>query len=402
MHARPELVDHLLVELADPPAGGARLARHEDAEEAAVGNRPAGGDRHDPGIAPALERVGDPIPDEARLELRELVGGIRAGEHREDALERLARQRLEGRRVRHGRQQVVDRPAVHDGHGDDLLGQHVERIAGDRGRLDRALAHPLGHDRALQQVAAVLGEDDPAAHLVDLVTSPADALEPAGHGGRRLDLDHEVDGSHVDPQLERRGRHERGQAAVLERLLDRDALLAGDGAVVGPDQLLPGQLVEALGQPLREAPAVDEHERAAVGPDQLEDPRMDGRPDADALLATADSGRPAGPPAATPRPADACPRPARRPGGRAPCVVPGSTSVTARPFAGTGQEPPDSLQRSLGGRQPDPLERRRARCAKPLETLKAQGEVRAALRARDGVDLVDDHVLDATQDLARL
>ena len=55
-----------------------------------------------------------------------------------------------------------------------------------------------------------------------------------------------------------------GHAAGLELLLDRDALLAGDDAVVGADELLAGELVEALGEPLGEAAAVREDDRAAV------------------------------------------------------------------------------------------------------------------------------------------
>ena len=41
-----------------------------------------------------------------------------------------------------------------------------------------------------------------------------------------------------------------GSRPALSVLLDLEALLAGDAAVVGPDQLLAGQLVEPLGQPL--------------------------------------------------------------------------------------------------------------------------------------------------------
>ncbi len=71
-------------------------------------------------------------------------------------------------------------------------------------------------------------------------------------------------------------------------------------------------------------------------------------------------------------------------------------------FADARQEAPDRLERPLGRRQADPLEGRRAGRAEVLQALQAQREVRAALRAGDGVDLVDDHVLHAPQDLARL
>ena len=108
----------------------------------------------------------------------------------------------------------------------DLLGEHVQRVARIPHRLDRALAHLVHDDRALEQVAAELREDPPPAHLADAMTGAADALQPAGDGLGRLDLQDEVDGAHVDPQLERTGGDETGQLAGLQQLLDLGALLA--------------------------------------------------------------------------------------------------------------------------------------------------------------------------------
>ena len=158
--AGPGLVDHLLVELADSPARRPGLPDHEHAEHPAVGDRPAGGDGDDARIAPAGDLAGHPVPGEARLELGELVRGIGPGEHPEDALERLAGQGLERRRPADDRVELVDRPAVEHRHRDELLGQDVERVARERRRLDRARVHPLDDDRALQEVAAVLREED--------------------------------------------------------------------------------------------------------------------------------------------------------------------------------------------------------------------------------------------------
>ena len=66
------------------------------------------------------------------------------------------------------------------------------------------------------------------------------------------------------------------------------------------------------------------------------------------------------------------------------------------------EEPGDGLERPLGGAEPDPLRRAAAvvavtvrSCDEMVEALERQGEVGAALRAGDRVDLVDDHVLDA-------
>ena len=158
-----------------------------------------------------------------------------------------------------------------------LLGEDVERRSRDLGRLDRAFVHPPRDDGALEQVATVLGEDHALARRPDLVAGTAHALETAGDARRALDLDDEVHRAHVDPELERARGHERRQAAGLELLLDRQALLAGDAAVVGSDQLLAGEFVEPLRQSFREPPAVDEDDGAAMRPDQLEDGR-DGWP----------------------------------------------------------------------------------------------------------------------------
>ena len=177
-------------------------------------------------------------------------------------------------------EQVLTRPAVHHGHGHELLSEDIERIPRDLRGLDRALVHPAGDHRHLEQVAAVLREDDALAGRTDLVTSTTDALEATGHARRALDLDDEVDGAHVDAKLERAGGDERGEAARLQFLLDLESLLAGDAAVMSAHELLARELVESLREPLAQAPAVREDDRALVAPDQLEDPRVDRRPDA--------------------------------------------------------------------------------------------------------------------------
>ena len=83
--------------------------------------------------------------------------------------------------------------------------------------------------------------------------------------------------------------------------------------------------------------------------------------------------------------------------------VPASTIVdlAARPDA--AEEPGDRLERPLRGARGRSAAAASASAApEALEALEAQGEVGAALRAGDRVDLVDDDVLDAAEDLARL
>ena len=109
---------------------------------------------------------------------------------------------------------------------DDLLREHVERIPGDHGLLDRAGLHPLDDDRGLKEVGAELREDAALRRRTHLMARAPDALQAAGDRLRRLDLDHEIDGAHVDPELERRRRDKARNPACLQIFLDQHALLA--------------------------------------------------------------------------------------------------------------------------------------------------------------------------------
>jgi hypothetical protein len=86
----------------------------------------------------------------------------------------------------------------------------------------------------------VLGEEHALGRLADLVAGPADPLQRAGDARWRGDLQHLVDRAHVDAELEAAGRHDGGQPAGLEVVLDLGALLLGDRAVVGLGEQLCG------------------------------------------------------------------------------------------------------------------------------------------------------------------
>src|SRR3954447_17381959 len=107
----------------------------------------------------------------------------------------------------------------------------------------------------------------------------ADPLQPTRDRLRRLDLDHEVDGAHVDPELERRGGDQARDLAALQQLLDLEPLLARDRAVVGAGDLLLRELVQPEGEPLGEPAVVDEDDGRAVLAHELEQRRVDGGPD---------------------------------------------------------------------------------------------------------------------------
>ena len=362
--------------------------------------------------APVRPRI-DPcgaVPDDPRPQLRELVGRIPPREHVEHVLELLAGQL--GERVRAPDQvvEVVDGDLLVRADRDDLLRQHVERVARDRGLLDRALAHRLRHHGALEQVGPELREDPPLGRRTELVARPADPLQAAGHGLRALDLDDEVDRAHVDPELEAGRRDEARDPARLEVLLDEHPLLSCKRAVVRACDLpmLVGyaafgvrlcELVDPQCEPLGEPAVVDEHDRRAVRAHQLEQRRVDRGPDRAGrglvprvhLHAVRHHGL--GQRAVRTQLAE---------------VLHGNddleVELLALPRVDQGdlarrpRDPAADLrERTLRGREADPLE---GLLDDALEPLERDGEMDAALRARDRVYLVEDHRLDGLEQLA--
>ena len=278
------LEHHLFVELADA-SGAFRRAEQEHAEQPSIGNRSAV--RHRDALRPFTgdDRSADPVPGHAGSQLGELVGRVAARQHVQHAFEGAPRQFGEGRRAPDRVEEIVDAPLVHGGHRDDLLREDVQRIPGITRRLDRAVVHRLGDRGARDQIAAELGKDHACAHRVDLVPAAADALQSAGHRGRRFDLDDEIDRAHVDAELERRRGDQRAQAAALEQVFDFDALGVRERAVVRAHERLAGQFVQRAGQPLCEPAAVDEDQRGLMRANQLEQPRVDRRPDRRSVVA---------------------------------------------------------------------------------------------------------------------
>jgi hypothetical protein len=184
-----------------------------------------------------------------------------------------------------------------------VLGHDVQRVARDDGLLDLALAHAPSDNRALQEIGPELREYPADRDLLDAVPRTADALEPTGDRLRRLDLDHEVDRAHVDAELERRRGDQARELAGLQELLHHHALLVRQRAVVGAGDLdrrlhlrpgaipgvlgrrqlllclLVGELVQPLGQALGAPAVVDEDDRRGVLADELQELRVDRRPD---------------------------------------------------------------------------------------------------------------------------
>jgi hypothetical protein len=202
-------------------------------------------------------------------------------------------------------------------------------------------------------------------------------MQAARHRLRRLHLHDEVDGAHVDPELERRGRDEARDAPRLQVFLDDDSLFARKRAVVGARDFTLRELVQPQREPLGEAPVVDEDDRRAVRLDELQQLGVDRGPDRIPLpgLAHVLDGH------------DDL---------QVELLARARVDEPDRPSA--GDEAADLLERALRGGEADALERLARQAREPLDR---EREVRAALRAGHRVHLVEDQGLDAAEGLAR-
>ncbi len=206
---------------------------------------------------------------------------------------------------------------------------------------------------------------------------PPDSLKAAGDGLRRLDLDDEVDGAHVDAELERRRGHERRDLPSLEELLDLDPLLARERPVVSPRDLALCELVQPQRKPLGQPAVVDENDRRAVALHQPQELRIDRRPDRIPLS----------------RLAHVLDR-----NDHAQVELLGPAGVDQLDLPAARDEAPDLVERPLGRGKADALERLGG---EPLQPLEAEREVGTALGPGDGVHLVHDHEADGAERLSR-
>ena len=111
------------------------------------------------------------------------------------------------------------------------------------------------------------------------VVGPPRALQEGRNRPRRAELADEIDVADVDPELERRGGHERPQFAALQALLGEKTPLLGQAAVVRGDEFPADQLGQVARHALGHAPRVDEDERGAMLARELGKPQVDLPPD---------------------------------------------------------------------------------------------------------------------------
>jgi len=147
--------------------------------------------------------------------------------------------------------------------------------------------------------------------------------------------------------------------------------------VVGAHDVLAGELVQTMGEPFRQPATVGEDDRAAVLPDELEDAWMDRRPDAGPEVAPA--GLAAGLLVEWQDLAETAHVLDRHHDLELQQLArPGIDDGHLPTFADPAQETGDRLERPLGGREPDALERRRPSGTERFESLEAQREMGTA------------------------
>ncbi len=296
----------------------------------------------------------------------------------DDLVELVARHLGVGRGAPQEREEIVGAPLLRAHLGDDLLRGDVEREVGELDRVETPGPHRGEERGALDQLVARERVEPSLGRAGAAVVGPAHPLQERGDAAGRADLAHELDRPDVDAELERRGGDQRPQVAGAQAGLHPVAAFLRQAAVVRGDDVVAEAGAELVREPFGEPPGVDEHEGGAV----LSDERGDAVEDVAHLLGRRDRLELAV--GELEREVEVA-------------LVAGVDDH--RQLAIADEQPADGLDRPLRGREPDPV---RTGVAQRLEPFEGEGEVRAALVARDGVDLVDDDRLDGAQRLTTL
>ena len=279
--------------------------------------------------------------------------------------------------------------------GHDLLRQHIKRLGRDDQPVEFAALHAVEQRRALHQIVARHGEQPALWDTADRVVSAPDALQEGGDGMRAAQLADQIDVADVDAQFQRGGCDQCAQLAGLQALLRLQPLFFGQAAVVGADIFLSQAFAQMQRDALHLAARVGEHQGGVVGADQF------GQPVVHLLPHLARHHR--------------LERRARQFQREITLACVAAVNYYTVNFllplsplgrgmgrgeegAAADQKSRDLLDRLLRGRQTDARERMRARECR--QTFERQGQMRAALAARDRMDFVHDHAARRRQHVA--
>ena len=142
-------------------------------------------------------------------------------EHAHDLVEFLALQRRgSGYARRNSVEQRVLVPLLRRDLRGDLLREHIERrSAGTVSRSSSPRAHRVEQRGAFDQLVARQREQPPLRSAADRVARAPDALQERRDRARRAELADQIDIADVDAELQRGGRDQRLQLAALQPLL---------------------------------------------------------------------------------------------------------------------------------------------------------------------------------------
>ena len=246
--------------------------------------------------------------------------------------------------------------------------EHIQRLIGDRQRVEFAAANAVEQRRAFDQFVARQRKQPSLRRSFHRVARTPDALQERRDRARRAELADQIDIADIDAELQRSGGDQHLQGAALEPLFGVQPQFLGHAAVVGGDMFFAEAVRQLPGDALRHSAGVDEDERGAMLLRQRRDPFVDLRPDF--------------------RRHHGFERRRRDFQGEvAAADVPGVDDLAIRrPCA--DEKARHGLDRLLRGRQADPLQ---LAAAQILQSLQRQRQMRAALVRRQRVNLVDDH-----------
>ena len=314
----------------------------------------------------------------------------------------------------------VNRLFPRAGHSDDLLADDIQR-RGDRAqRLDPAGPSGPRRDQGTDQLAGRRGQQEPPRCDTSPMARSPDSLEATGYSARQPDLDRHVGGADVHAELQAGARHDGTNRARLQPRFDRASPLRVErGVMRGDDEFravgrtgragrdgcrrsysigcltaggmgcgivsVPGRHnrpykrssgcceSKVMSDLLGECPGIREDDGGAVGTHDL------AQPSQQASIAESAVGRLAGLDQGFD--ADLKRRRTRGQGGLDDATAP------RRP----DQEPRGRLIGPAGRRQADP-----AGIARRLrgDSLERDGQIGTPFRRREGMNLVDDQVLD--------
>ena len=307
-------------------------------------------------------------------------GGKALRQHAHHRGKILARKRPIGPGPAQARKQRLLFPFSRGDFGDDLLGEHVERLLGNDQAIELAAAHAVDERRGFDEIVARERKQPPLGQAVDRVAGAADPLQKTRDRARRADLADEIDLADVDAEFERGGCDQRFELAALETLLGVEPLLLGETAMMRGEEMLADALGKLPRHPLGHAAGVDEDQRGAVRLDQLGQAPKYLLPDFgrhhgfERRIGNFDGE------VACPAVADVDDR------ALAVCGRVGGLSRAI--LSGPDQEARHRFHRLLRRGEADPQQSIAAQRGQALERKR---QMAAAFVRRDGVDLVDDH-----------